>query len=378
MSTPALWHKLILTTCGIGLLAFTHTADAETFRDQGRLFDTAGEVDLGTDFFSQSITAGISGGLAAIEIQINSFDVSRTEFSIYSGGNPVTTPPLISKTFDFPTLGLTNGDVFRWELPNPLLYFAEGEMFSFGFQAEVAGQRFAANDNSVWVEDYADGELFKNSTLSTENDDVAFITYVDTLNAVLEGRLETSPGSGVYQAYYDPKLDITWAANANINGKDTWDNQVAWAASLTIGGVGGWRLPSTDVNGDGIVVDCFGGGVSGCEDNEMGFLFWEEGITQSSPGPFSNLQANYWSGTEYIPGDIYGWGFDFTSLGEQFTDHKTDTYYSWAVHSGDVGAIPVPAAVWLFGSGLMGLVWVARRQKTAKLDGSYRGRFHMY
>ena len=33
--------------------------------------------------------------------------------------------------------------------------------------------------------------------------------------------------------------------------------------------------------------------------------------------------------------------------------------------SGTVGAVPVPAAVWLFGSGLLGLVGVARRRKAA-------------
>ena len=31
----------------------------------------------------------------------------------------------------------------------------------------------------------------------------------------------------------------------------------------------------------------------------------------------------------------------------------------------DVSAVPVPAAVWLFGSGLVGLVGVARRKKAA-------------
>jgi len=31
----------------------------------------------------------------------------------------------------------------------------------------------------------------------------------------------------------------------------------------------------------------------------------------------------------------------------------------------DLSAVPVPAAVWLFGSGLLGLVGVARRRKTA-------------
>ncbi len=37
--------------------------------------------------------------------------------------------------------------------------------------------------------------------------------------------------------------------------------------------------------------------------------------------------------------------------------------YGWAVHSGDVSTVPVPAAVWLFGSGLLGLIGVARRKR---------------
>ena len=64
-----------------------------------------------------------------------------------------------------------------------------------------------------------------------------------TWETTLEGRLETAPGSGVFLAYYDTVLDITWAADANINGRDIWSNQIAWAAGLTLGGVSGWRLP---------------------------------------------------------------------------------------------------------------------------------------
>ena len=55
-------------------------------------------------------------------------------------------------------------------------------------------------------------------------------------------------------AYYDPNLDITWAANASINNNDTWDLQVLWVENLILGGVSGWRLPNADVNGDGTVV----------------------------------------------------------------------------------------------------------------------------
>jgi len=36
----------------------------------------------------------------------------------------------------------------------------------------------------------------------------------------------------------------------------------------------------------------------------------------------------------------------------------------WAVHAGNVGAVvPVPVAVWLFGSGLLGLLGLARRKQ---------------
>jgi hypothetical protein len=38
--------------------------------------------------------------------------------------------------------------------------------------------------------------------------------------------------------------------------------------------------------------------------------------------------------------------------------------YAWAVHEGNIGAVPIPAAVWLFGSGLIGLIGAARRKKS--------------
>ena len=39
---------------------------------------------------------------------------------------------------------------------------------------------------------------------------------------------------------------------------------------------------------------------------------------------------------------------------------------AYKIHlEGSVGAVPVPAAVWLFGSGLLGLVGIARRKKAA-------------
>ena len=166
-------------------------------------------------------------------------------------------------------------------------------------------------------------------------------------------------------AYYDPNLNISLVADANINDLMDWSTAIAWADSLTIGGVSGWRLPNADVDGDGTVVDCFGGGVTGCADNEMGFLYWEEGITTVAPSPFTDVRSGvYWSSTESGSDTSRAWAFGF-NMGNQATNSKTGTNYAWAVRKGDVGTVPVPAAIWLFSSGLLGLVKFARRKKTS-------------
>ena len=189
-------------------------------------------------------------------------------------------------------------------------------------------------------------------------------------HAALIGVLPATLGGTDYQAYYDDQLDISWTANANINGINNWDNQVAWAASLDIDGVTGWHLPSMDVNGDGVIVNCSSTLTSqaACKDNEYGHLFnygagivFGSGITTSSPGPFSNIQFDkYWSGTESGPASAWRLGFNG---GQQLASLKGLNGFAWAVRTGNVSTVPVPAAVWLFGSGLIGLIGVARRKK---------------
>jgi hypothetical protein len=202
-----------------------------------------------------------------------------------------------------------------------------------------------------------------------------------TINAAvlpLEGRLETALGSGVFLAYYDPNLDITWLADANAgagsafddelsttDGVMTWANANAWAASLTLGGMSDWRLPTT-LNLDSTCDSPVNSTGFNCTGSEMGYLYYEEGITGAAPGPFSNLQSSlYWSGTEFVLDPTKAWFFNFFS-GIQISTPKFAGLFAWAVHSGDVPAVvPVPAAVWLFGSGLLGLVGMARRKKAA-------------
>jgi hypothetical protein len=80
-------------------------------------------------------------------------------------------------------------------------------------------------------------------------------------------------------------------------------------------------------------------------------------------GPFSNIQSGYyWTGLEYAPDTMSAWAFGAHS-GGQYSSYKSDGFYGWAVRSGDVSTVPVPGAVWLFGSGLAGLLGVMRRKR---------------
>ena len=202
-----------------------------------------------------------------------------------------------------------------------------------------------------------------------------------TWETTLEGRLETAPGSGVFLAYYDTVLDITWAADADISGRDTWDNQVAWAAGLTLGRVTGWRLPTlspidgstfdttfsdnatTDFGFAPTTTDGTDGGWrdgSNTPVSEMGHMYYvtlgnfteENGGGFTNTGPFSDVQSFvYFSDTDFEPG--VAWSFHFGLGGLQYDDDKGDDNYAWAVRTGDVPAVvpvavvPVPAAVWL-------------------------------
>jgi len=170
------------------------------------------------------------------------------------------------------------------------------------------------------------------------------------------------------QAYYDDKLNITWMANANVNGVMPWNNAVTWANNLVFGGASNWRLPSMDVNGDLVLVDCSTVTESVCRDNEYGYMFYQNGVTKSTAGPFSGIESqDYWSSTIYAPSPANAWDFNFINGDHNWTGIGPGTsLFAWAVADGDVlltPTVPLPAAFWLFGSGLVGLISIAKRRK---------------
>lgn len=191
----------------------------------------------------------------------------------------------------------------------------------------------------------------------------------------LDGNLATA------EAYYDNVADLTWLADANAAGTTMdWLTANSWAAGLDINGVTGWRLPVTlQPDPTCSSQNTLNGASSGsnCTGSEMGNLFYNV-LGGTSGGAisathnanyylFSNIQdSGYWSATAFAPNpnNTTSWVFSF-GIGGQEVSSNGAGHYAWAVQSGDVGAavVPIPAAAWLFGSGLLGLIGVGRHKK---------------
>ncbi len=187
----------------------------------------------------------------------------------------------------------------------------------------------------------------------------------------LIGVLPKTPGGTDYQAYYDPKANLTWLANANANGVQTWADAKAWAAHLNINGVTGWRLPTSKQPDPACNMQT--GGISRgfhCTGSELGKLFYDAlgnpalldlcgtssnctkiDTTLKNTGPFSNIQKDYyWTGTEDPTDPDSALYLDFR-YGDQREVNKIFGMYVWPVHSGNAGqesesgaAAPAPAA----------------------------------
>jgi len=179
-------------------------------------------------------------------------------------------------------------------------------------------------------------------------------------------------------AYYDDDADLTWLADANYaytsgyhpDGLFSPFSANTWAAQLDVAGVTGWRL-SESLQPDSSCDIQSGYGSSGynCTGSEMGNLYYNvlgnAAGSLSSTGPFSNVvydQSFYWTSTTHLPHDGSTWAFGMFT-GYQQTVDNDNRLIAWAVHDGDVGVVPIPSAVWLFGSGLIGLIGLARRKK---------------
>jgi len=177
---------------------------------------------------------------------------------------------------------------------------------------------------------------------------------------------------------YSGQYTLSAGDFSNIDlGRTTWFGAQAFTSylsSINYAGSNQWSLPNEGANPQ------FGDNQSG---GQFGQLYYNEfnalaypgtngsdyGIlqdgsleTSGNAGPFVNARTSvYWSSSEYAPYPDDAWNFD-TSNGLQSPFLvKASQNYAWAVSPGQVSTVPVPGAVWLFGTGLLGLLGLKRR-----------------
>jgi len=243
-------------------------------------------------------------------------------------------------------------------------------------------------------------------------DDVLDITWLQDTNYALTNGDDNDGMMDWYEAndwaaglsYYDAVRDVTYddwrlPTLSPIDGSSVFDTIISndgstdqgYARTTTDGSDGGWR--------DG----------SGTPVSELGYMFyvnlanlgkcdpgsndtcsiqdkdnWDYGnnfYTNFNTGLFTNFSqfnvdtgeprsgsvGNYATGTDF--NDNEAWNFHMKN-GKQSLQAKGGGFNrlaAWAVRDGDVAlaAIPVPASIWLFGSGLLGLMGLAKRKKVA-------------
>lgn len=220
---------------------------------------------------------------------------------------------------------------------------------------------------------------------------------------------------------YDDVLNIRWLQNANLatmqtfgvsgintDGTMTWDTAVAWIAAMNANnylGYNTWQLPSVSpLNGTnfqyapihdgshdrGYNISETGTLYEGSTAHQLAHLFYnslgndalcvpstataDEGcLSRATPeyysswglvntGPFSNLMGyRYWYKQQSEENETRYFDFNFND-GQTGTGYFGNPFHVLPVLYGEVTAVPVPGALWLLGSGLVGLVGIGRRR----------------
>jgi hypothetical protein len=150
---------------------------ATVVKDQGRIYSTAGTVEVTGATLSQSITTGIAGQLAAIQLKFKPAlpaPAPRLNLAIRAGGNPPNGKLLYSEQLD--PRPRTIDHVLTWDVRKADLLFEKGERFVLTISANSPGITIAANDPPG----YLLGELYLNGKAlpPSEMNDIAFISYV--------------------------------------------------------------------------------------------------------------------------------------------------------------------------------------------------------
>lgn len=232
-------------------------------------------------------------------------------------------------------------------------------------------------------------------------------------------------GNGSADAYYDTTLDVTWLRDAVETDLHAFDSPSGTLASLSVGGVTGWRLPGV-TNTTGFCSSAYNpyGSATACGYNaplalngevtselahlwtvtlgnvpfygsdpasqayqitqcdEQGFgcvdrLGYEGqvGWGMVNGGDLNFQAATFWIGngslvfnTTGFQGAMQWWGELCTPSGTNCVPVDIQRAALIAVHDGDVFAsqVPEPSSLWLTAAGLLGLALRRERQRSGR------------
>lgn len=208
---------------------------------------------------------------------------------------------------------------------------------------------YDSGNNTTWT---ADANL-----LLTMETNQGFSTVVNAIEAANGGVVHDTPN-----IYDNGTHTLTTADFASFDGSATWYGAEAFANylnTINYGGKNNWALPSQPpIPSANAYYPTTG---------QFAQLFYDAGGVARQPMPsslFANQSYTYWTGTEQTnyPTNVYS--FQAYDGSENIFGKGEPMVYAWAVSTGNVSSIPVPAAVWLFGSALAGFGLFGRR-KTA-------------
>ncbi|WKJ88857.1 DUF1566 domain-containing protein [Methylomonas montana] len=218
-------------------------------------------------------------------------------------------------------------------------------------------------DDDLGISWSRDASMFK--TWAVVSGDAA--NFVNSIISAVGGRVYDTPNK------YDTPAnsgyhDLTAADFNTSTGNLSWFGAQAWVGYLNnieYGGYSDWRLPTIPATTTGYD-----------STSEYGHLFYNElgGIAgrpislvhNANYGLFANINDQsghyYWSGTEHntTPYSARIFSFYSSAGGTQLKDNTTLS--AWVVRGGDVAAVPLPGAVWMFLTGLLGLLGIRRNQ----------------
>lgn len=260
----------------------------------------------------------------------------------------------------------------------------------FSLNAEAAlynrgnGLVYDSDLNVTWSKDV---QLFRTMANNSGNAEAFIDAVINANNGVIHETPWVDDVSGL--TIYDGNYQLA-QGDFTVTGFLNWRGAQAFVGYLNqthYQGFTDWRLPNVNpVNGvnfnhnlsfDGST-DHGWGIIS--KNSELAYLFnvelqgSEAGVFQDSAN--GNVADNFlnvstsWSGTEYGVTDpinnpwLYSDAFLLNTAngGAQAISDKNQKMYAWILRTGDVTAVPVPAAAWLFGSTILGFAGLKRRK----------------